>query len=237
MTVWSLAWRTALARKRLFVWNVAVPMLLLAPVALSDAAAPHRTAVFGVFFIFFATFGSAIPTVRDARTGWLDAIFLTGYSRRRWFAEAVLAGTALDIVQLLPVTIVLVWTAGTATGEDLGDLAVAMVVALATANILGRILAAIVQSLAEAALVSAAVSLLLLHFAGFFRTPVAGWTREVARWNPYRPLQEALAGVQASGGAPSEGWFPALLVAVIAALLVAVLARVWTRRLEWPNVG
>ena len=43
MTVWNLAWRSALRRRRLFIWNVAVPLLLLTPVALSDAAVPNPT--------------------------------------------------------------------------------------------------------------------------------------------------------------------------------------------------
>ena len=73
MHCWSIVWRTALARRRLFAWNVAVPLLLLAPVALSEAAAPHRTAVFGLFFVFFAAFGSAVPTVRDAGSGYTDS--------------------------------------------------------------------------------------------------------------------------------------------------------------------
>ena len=69
MTIWRLAWRSALRRRRLLAWNIAVPLLLLAPVALSEAAAPHRVAVFGVFLVFFGAFGSAIPAVRDARDG------------------------------------------------------------------------------------------------------------------------------------------------------------------------
>jgi len=233
--VWALAWKSALARRRLFVWNVVVPALLLVPVALSDAAAPHRTAVFGVFFVFFATFGSAIPTVRDARSGWIDSVFLAGYPRWRWFVETCAAGTTLDLLQLLPVTMVLVLTAGVAGPADLALLVVGMTVALVTANVVGPVIAALVRSLAEAALVSAAVSLLLLHFAGFFRTPTGGWTRAVATWMPYRPLREGLAGVQGLVSGP-EAWLAALIVAALVALLAAVLAHRWTRRFEWPHV-
>ena len=165
MSVWWMEWRSALARRRLFAWNTAVPILLLAPVALSAAAAPHRTAVFGVFFVFFATFGSAIPTVRDAQAGWLDTIFQSGYPRGRWLTETVVAGTALDFLQLLPVMLILVSTSGRADLDTVATLFLALLFTLAFANLLGPFLAAAVGSLAEAAMVSAATSLLLLHLA------------------------------------------------------------------------
>ena len=164
MTIWRLAWRSALARRRLFAWNVVVPLLLLTPVALSEAAAPHRVAVFGVFIVFFGAFGSAIPAVRDARDGWLDEILRAGYPALRWLLERTLAGTAIDTVQLVPTLFVLLWSAG--------GLRAAPAVLLATlatlwfANLLGPLVAAAVRSLAEAALASAALSLLLLHYAG-----------------------------------------------------------------------
>jgi hypothetical protein len=234
MTVWHLAWQSAFARRRLFMWNIAVPALLLTPVALSDAAAPHRTAVFGVFFVFFATFGSSIPAVRDTRSGWIDSVFLTGYRRWRWFGETSLAGTTLDFLQLAPVALLLVWTAGGATPAGVASLAVGMLGALMTANVVGIVIAALVRSLAEAALVSAATSLLLLHFAGFFRTPTPGWTGAVAAWMPYRPLREALAAVQSPGSAGLGGWEPALLTTVFLVAAALLLAHAWTRRFEWP---
>ncbi|MDH3732187.1 MAG: ABC transporter permease [Gemmatimonadota bacterium] len=237
MRIWSLAWRTAFARKRLFAWNVAIPALLLTPVAVSAAAAPHRTAVFGVFIVFFATFGASIPTVRDARGGWLDTVFLTGYGRSRWFAETVCAGAILDLIQLLPVVAVLVWSAGGTSAADLAYLAGALLLALVSANAIGPFIAAVVRSLAEAALASAAVSLLLLHFSGFFRAPVDGWTRSVASAMPYRPLREGLAAVQTSGTIDGDPWVTALVVAMIAVLVLLVTSRFWTRRFEWPYAG
>lgn len=236
MTVWSMEWRSALARRRLFMWNIAVPGLLLAPVALSAEAAPHRTAVFGVFFVFFATFGAAIPTAHDARRGWLDTVFQTGYPRARWLAETVAAGAALDFLQLLPVTLVLVWASGGASIDAIVALWTAMLFALGFANFLGPFLAAVVGSLAETALVSAAVSLLLLHFGGFFRTPTAGWSQAVATWVPYRPLREALSAVQGAPPATLVNWIPAVLAGSAIAAILLLSVRRWTRKFEWPRV-
>lgn len=236
MTVWWLTWRSALARRRLLVWNIAVPVLLLAPVALSDAAAPHRVAVYGVFLVFFSTFGGAIPTVRDARDGWLDTVFRTGVSRTAWVVETALAETALDLVELLPTLAVLALAGDGALPGSLDALALALPVALLFANVLGIVLAALVRSLAEAALASAAVSLLLLHLAGFFRPPTAGWARTAASLDPYAALRVALErmeGTTAGAGLPPA----ALAVALGLVALAAVGAERWTRRFEWPAAG
>ena len=236
MTIWRLEWRSALARRRLFLWNMAVPVLLLAPVALSAAAAPHRTAVFGVFFVFFATFGSAIPTVRDAHAGWLDTIFQSGYSRARWLVETVLAGATLDFVQLFPVVLVLVAASGRAGARAIPSLIFALLLALGFANLLGHLLAAAVRSLAEAALACAATSLLLLHFAGFFRTPTTPWAKRAAEWAPYRPLREGLAALQGASPSGPPDSLPAVLAASLGAVVLIVFVRRWTVKFEWPWV-
>ena len=233
MTIWHLAWRSALRRRRLFLWNVAVPLLLLTPVALSAAAAPHRVAVFGVFIVFFGAFGSSIPAVRDARDGWLDEILRTGYSAPRWLIERTLAGTAVDALQLAPALLVLLWSSG---GAGAGPAVFLSVLAtLWFANLLGPLVAAAVRSLAEAALASAALSLLLLHFAGFFRTPVPGWTSLVAEWNPYTPLRAALTAGTGGMSVDASVWLRSLLVAAGLTFGAAVFASDWTRHLRWPR--
>ncbi len=233
MSTWSLTWRTAARRRRLFAWNVLVPLLLLTPVAASEAAAPHRVAVFGVFYVFFATFGAAIPTIRDAQDGWLDTIFRAGHAPRRWHAERVLAEASLDFVQLLPTTIVALALAGGVSPARAIDLAVALAAALVFANALGPAIAAAVGSLAEAALASAAVSLLLLHYAGFFRAPPPGWTRVAWALDPYAPLHAARSA--ALGARPPDGWGWGLWSALAGALALVVAAPSWTARFRWPQ--
>lgn len=233
MTIWRLAWRSALRRRRLFLWNVAVPLFLLTPVAFSPTAAPHRVAVFGVFIVFFGAFGSAIPAVRDARDGWLDEILRTGYAAPRWLLERTLAGTAIDALQLLPALVVLLWS-----GAGPGAAPVLLLAALVTlwfANLLGPLVAVAVRSLAEAALASAAISLLLIHFAGFFRRPLPGWSQLVADWNPYAPLQAALGTGVGAASMDGSVWLRSLLVILAVTLGAAVFSGDWTRRLRWPR--
>ena len=240
MTIWRLAWRSALRRRRLFAWNIAVPLLLLTPVALSEAAAPHRVAVFGVFIVFFAAFGSAVPAVRDARDGWLEEILRAGYPPSRWLLERTLAGTALDAVQILPALLVLL---GSAAGDGIGAAGLpgaplalpGVLAALWFANLIGPLVAAAVRSLAEAALASAALSLLLLHLAGFFRSPVPGWSEIAAAWNPYAPLRAALNGGVGAAPADPSAWPASLLLVLVVTLGAAAFQRWWCRRLRWPR--
>jgi len=234
MTVWRLSWQSALRRRRLFLWNVIIPLLLLAPVAMSNAAAPHRVAVYGVFLVFFGTFGSAVPTVSDARDGWLDEIFRTNYSSMRWLWERTLAETSIDLVQTLPAILILLIT-GTGL-SSFGGVLMSVTIALLFANLIGPVIAAMVRSLAEAALAGAAISLGLLHYAGFFRPPVSGWTLTLAMWNPYTPLRSGLQG-SVSGVAPGAilGWELPLISITIMGLLIFIFSSRWTRHLRWPN--
>ncbi|MDX1579829.1 MAG: ABC transporter permease, partial [Gemmatimonadota bacterium] len=189
-------------------------------------------AVFGVTFIFFGTFGSAIPAVRDARDGWLDTVLRTGYGPGRWVVERTMAGAAIDLVQLAPSLFLLLITAGGA-GRS-GAVLAALAGALVFANLLGLAIAAAVRSLAEAALACAAVSLLLLHFAGFFRPPAPGWTSAAALWNAYSPLRSTLAGaLGGTHGSGGEAVAAGAVIALSAALAVGLAAR-WTGRFRWP---
>ena len=77
----------------------------------------------------------------------------------------------------------------------------------------------------EGALFSAVAALLLLHWAGTFRSPVPGtWQATLEAWNPFRPLHESLLAA-ATGGGPDLD--PALLVPPIG-VTVAVLLLITT---------
>ena len=231
--VFRIEWRSALARRRLLAWNLIVPLLLLAPVAFSPAAAPHRAAVYAVFFVFFGTFGSAIPLIRDARNGWNEKLLLTGYGVRRWLYERLRAGSSIDIVQLIP-SVALIGVAAGAGGASIGALLLALALALVFANILGVVVAAIVRSLAEGALGCAVVALFGLHFAGAFRSaPVGSWAELAQRVSPFRPLVEATRSLAAAGSPPSGAvWLWPLATALLALILVVLAAPRIARRLS-----
>ena len=212
---WALEWRTAMARRRLLAWNVAVPSLLLAPIALSDAAAPHRAAVYAVFFAFFGTFGACIPLIRDGASGWIEKQRLTGYGERRWLIERIAAGVTIDLAQLLPTVLLLAAVSGTQVADSV-PIVSGLALGLVAAGVLGALVAAVVRSVAEGALVCAAVALFALHLGGVFRPGVPGaWTWWAERFGVFRPLADSarwLAGGQAADpAAGASGWAGAAL--------------------------
>ena len=92
---------------------------------------------------------------------------------------------------------------------------------LLAANALGAITAAFAKSVAEGALFSAVAALLLLHWAGTFRSPVPGtWQASLEAWNPFRPLHESLLAAAGAGG---PDFAPALFTLPLGLTLAALL--------------
>lgn len=230
--MWGLRWRVAASRRRLFIWNILVPVLLLLPVAFSRAAAPHRAAIVSVFVVLFGTFGSCIPLVRDRARGWNQKVWLTGYRSRPWLTERIAAATTLDLAELTPALLLLFLGAGlgSATGaEGFVSALPAVALALLAANLLGALVAAFVASIAEATLVCGATALYALHFSGVFRSADPdSWVWYVERAAPFRPLvtmlREALSGGTA-GQAPYDWVGPLIATAVLALVTLSVAAR------------
>ncbi len=233
MTVFRIVWESAFHRRRLFIWNIVVPLILLVPVVFSAAAAPHRVAVFGIFVVFFGTFGSAIPMVRDARDSWVDQLLRTGFPMGFWLLQRTLAEAAIDLIQLVPVMAVFAIAGDSWASTPWLLLATGMT--LWFTNLLGPLIAAFVRSLAEAALASAAMSLLLLHYAGFFRRPVPGLTQTAATLDPYTAFNSALEAVTTGTTIDPGSWMGSTLTIVTATILAVVTIRFWGARLCWPH--
>jgi hypothetical protein len=222
----------ALRRRRLLALNAGVPLLLVAPVALAGAPAAHAAAAYSVLFVLFGVFGSAIPLVRDGASGLLTRWRLAGMPARELLGARIAAQTALDVLEALPAAAVIV-LAGGAPGAA-GPVLVALSFTLLVANALGAWAAGLARSLAEGALFSSALSLLLLHAAGTFRTPAAGSTGAlVERFSPFRTLHEAFLAA-AGGGSPPAGssWTPALLGGAALLLVTALLGPTLIDRLS-----
>ncbi len=225
--IWSLEWAVATRRRRLFALNALIPLLLVGPIAFSSAPAQHAAAVYTVLFTIFGAFGSCIPLIRDGESGLLTRFMLGGISPRSLLTQRVLAATSLDAVQLLPSLAVIALASGNAT--SFGGVLAALMLTLLLANLVGVWAAALARSVAEGALFAAVSSLLLLHAAGVFRTPVPGTLAAgVERLVPFRLLHESL--LAAAGLAPPESGAdllpPILVVAGLALITLAGRRRV-----------
>lgn len=221
---WELEWAVALRRLRLFALNVAVPLLLVAPVAWAGAPPAHAAAVYAVLFVLFGTFGAAIPLLRDGEDGILGRLLLTGLPPASLLLGRAAAGAVLDTLQLLPALAVILLAASADAGAAV--LAVpALLLALLFANLLGATVAGAAGSVAEGALFAAVAALLLLHGSGTFRTPIPGgaWA-SVERWLPFRVLHEYLLAVSGGGGPGTLGDTLRPLITLVVAAVVAALS-------------
>ena len=220
LAVWRTEWLTALRRRRLLLFNILIPSTFVATVALSAAPAVHAAAVFTVLFTLFGTFGSSIPLIRDGESGLLRRYVLTGVHPGGLLLQRVLATAAIDLIELAPSVLIIAAARGSSASQ-IAIVVPAMGVGLLAANALGALTAALAKSVAEGALFSAVAALLLLHWAGTFRTPVPGtWQATLEVWNPFRPLHEnLLAAAEASG----RDLDPALLTAPTGVTLAVLL--------------
>jgi len=222
-TIWHLTWALVVRRRRLLIWNLLVPVLLLVPVMTSAAAVAHRAVVVAVFVMFFGAYGSCIPLIRDGMSGWVEKVWLTGFGGRRWLVERTLASTAVDWMQLLPVNLLLVLLLGVSTVAAIAIL-VATLLALLFANLLGVLVAAFVRALGEAALGCAVLSLFALHLAGVFRTPTPGSAGAAAEaWSPLRPLHDSWVSALQPGSLEVP-WATGMLPAVALGAMLALVA-------------
>lgn len=219
LPVWRTEWLTVLRRRRLLTLNILIPLAFVGSIAFSPAPAVHAAAVFAVLFSLFGTFGSSIPLIRDGESGLLGRYVLTGVHPGGLLLQRVFAAAALDSIELAPSVLVIAIARGSSASQ-LMMLVPAMVLGLVAANALGALTAAMARSVAEGALFSAVAALLLLHWAGTFRTPLPEtWQASLELWSPFRPLHEAL--LAASGGGPDLD--PALLITPLGAALALLL--------------
>jgi hypothetical protein len=217
--IWLLEWRIALASRRLFAFNVVVPLLLAAPVALGGAPAAHAAIVYTLLFTFFGVFGAAIPLARDAHSGLLDRLLLAGCEPRSLFLMRISANATIDLVQLAPVILLIPFAAGRGPLHAL-ILGAAAAAALLAGNAIGAAIAALARSFAETALFSSLVCLFLAHGSGVFRSPAPG--SAAAAVEPLFPFAHLHAAVQAAVGIPAPGTASAWLAAASAVPLVAL---------------
>lgn len=226
--IWRLEWRTALRRRRLFLLNCGIPLLLVAPLVLGGAPVFHAAAALAVLFVLFATFGSAIPLLREGQSGLLRRILLAGAPESRILLERVLASTLLDFVQLVPSLALVLWGWGAPAQVWIVSPPI-LLLTLGVANLVGIWVAALARSLAEGALFAAVVSLFLLHGSGVFRTAPSGGTGAFFETIlPFGSLHQLL--LAAGGGAPS-GRMDSLWAPGGAALILLGLTGVAARAL------
>ncbi len=218
--IWGLEWRLGLRRRRLFVLNVTIPLLLVVPLIAAGAPAFHSAAAITVLFVLFGIFGSAIPLLRDGEGGILRRFVLTGGSEGGILTQRLLASACLDFLQLLP-SLAVVLLAGEGSIWPLA--AAILFPSLLAANLIGAWVAAGARSLAEGALFAAVTGLFLLHGSGVFRTATPGTAGALLEtWLPFGPLHRTLLAATGGGPPPAEPLVAIMLPLSSGAVLLLV---------------
>lgn len=237
LAVWRLEWRLALRRRRLLILNVAIPLILVVPLEVGGAPAYHASAAYAVLFVLFATFGSAIPLLRDGEGGTLRRIVLRGVPEPVILGERVLAGSALDCLELLPALGVVLLLEGAEASIWLWALPT-LPLAVLGSNLVGVWVAAGARSIAEGALFAALASLFLLHGSGVFRTPEPGGLGELLEVVlPFGPLHKLLFAAVAGGADAGLGFttvLPSIGLALVLLGLTLAVSRILMQRITAP---
>lgn len=227
--IWRMEWKIALRRRRLFVLNMGIPLLLVGPLVLARAPVFHASAAVAVLFVLFGTFGSAIPLLREGEEGILRRLLLTGVPEGRLLAERVLAHAVLDLAQLTPSLVLLLWGWG-AEGPIWLQSVPILALTLVAANLAGVWVAALARSVAEGALFAALTALFLLHGSGVFRrAPPDTVGALLESILPFGPLHSVI--LAAGGGEP-----PGLVWSLSAPGIGALLLLAFTLALARPIV-
>jgi len=218
---WSLQWRLATTRKRVFILNVMVPLTLVLPVATGAVPPVAAAGVYVVLFAAFAVFGSALPLRVDGQRGMCARVVRAGVSPSSYLLQRAAAGAALDTIQLTPALLLAAFAAGAAPTQIL-----AAVVTLAGTvwvwGVIGIVIAAASRSITETALFAGVTVPLLAHMSGVFRTS-APETRSalLEGVSPLRALHEDL--LEMIIAVPSAGGVALLIWAILLPLLVWLL--------------
>jgi hypothetical protein len=210
------------ARRRALALKVGIPLVLALPLILGGAPTFWAGMLLTVLVAMVGAVGTAVTLARARQSGLLVRLALVPRPGWRVVGGVVGAGALVDLLQLLPV-VLLVAIAGSATPLEWAGLLLAVLAGLLTGSLLGCLVACLAGGVGEVLLDVCVLLAPLLFFGGLFTgVPRQGWGWTVALVDPFGELGSAFIG--AMDGTPAFG--PATVLLVSAAAIVAVLAAI-----------
>ena len=210
------------ARRRSLALKVGIPLVLALPLIVGGAPTFWAGMLLTVLTAMVGAVGTAVTLARARQSGLLVRLALVPRPGWRVVGGVVVAGALVDLIQLLPV-VLLVAIAGGATPLEWAGLVVAVLAGLLTGSLLGCVVACLAGGVGEVLLDVCVLLAPLLFFGGLFTgVPRQGWGWTVALIDPFGQLGSAFIG--ALGGTPA--FSPATVLLVSAAAIVVVLAGV-----------
>jgi hypothetical protein len=212
----------AAARPRSLALKVGIPLVLALPLILGGAPTFWAGMLLTVLVAMVGAVGTAVTLARARQSGLLVRLALVPRPGWRVVGGVVAAGAMVDLLQLLPV-ILLVAIAGSATLAEWAALVLAVLAGLLTGSLLGCLVACLAGGVGEVLLDVCVLLAPLLFLGGLFTgVPRQGWGWPVALVDPFGELGSAFIG--AMDGTPA--FSPATVLLVSAVAIVLVLAAV-----------
>lgn len=226
-STWSRELLVTLARPRALVLKVGVPLVLVIPLVAGHAPSFWAATLLTVMVAMIGAVGSATTLARARSSGVLQRLALTPRPAWRVLGGVVGAGVVIDMLQLLPVMVIVAATGG-GDAAAVAALPLAVLGALLLGHVVGCAVAVLTGSVAEVLLDAVVLLAPLLFLGGIFTgIPRDGWRFAAAAADPFGELQSAWIAVL--GGSPA--FAPATVAATavaticIATLLLAALCR------------
>jgi len=223
-SLWAVAWienrrgGAALAVK-LFYPTLTIALMLLGRAPLHIAAS-----VIVLLIAFMSVVDLGLSWARDRSSGLLARLALTPLSPRRIVAERLAASVAIDLLQTLPI-VVLLGLAYRPAPAALPVLTLALAAALLASNVFSLAVTLLPGGRREVILYAVILVFALLFLGGVFRPigPGEGLLDSLAHLIPYAPLHQA---VRLSMAQPALWTEPEILLDALA-LGAATLGLAW----------
>jgi ABC-type multidrug transport system permease subunit len=220
---------SALASRRTLVVRLGLPLLLGLPLVLADVPAAVRAPGLTMLVLFVSFFGAAVAASRRREAGLAERLRLLPLPPMLVRLDLVLAGAAVDAVQMAAVLALLVAVHGRGMGAaDAAALAGTLVATLVALNAAGMALAAVARSNPEVHLLGALAVGIVAMAGGVIPVPaqLEGIVAATSPMNPVAALAAALARAAGDGPGPGEAWSVAggAALALAGALLALRLA-------------
>ena len=211
---------------RRLVKRLVLPVLLGLPFTLV-AMPPHaRVAGITMIVLFTAFFGAAVGIVRRRNDGILTRLRLLPIHPALVWADLILASTAIDMIQTLPLLLLHGFVHGVFVDAGyFAGLVGVFALTILFLNILGVLLAHFIESNGEVHLIGALAVGLVAFGSGLMPAPprLLPLIAFLKPWNPVALLADGLGGLAIPGSTISTVW--AILLIPFALLM---FFRMWT---------
>ncbi|MHB1501363.1 MAG: ABC transporter permease [Candidatus Dormibacteria bacterium] len=220
-SLWHLELMATLSRRRALLIKMGFPLLLVIPLAATNAPQFFAGMLLTILIAMVGTVGTGVNVTRSRGTGWLDRLAVLPIPAWRISLEIFFAGWLVDCLQATvifgileiaqrpdPVVILSTWLLALAT--------------LAFSGSIGLAVAALTDNAGEAMLFLAVILAPLLFLSGLFTgVPASGIRYWVAQLLPFSYLTDGFQLVL--HGNPPYGSSLSFLVAAAAFLVVSVV--------------